>query len=144
MRKTPLNRKTELKRGGPIKPRNKDRKAREFARAYHSEDRVLFVKHGLRCCVPYCYRLPCENAHIEGGGMGRKAHYTKVVPFCPYHHREFHRLGSKDAFERHHRERDRDFDLDVEAQWTDEMWLACGAEFVEHHRRIQACQEDPC
>lgn len=142
MKKTPLKRHTELKRGGPIAPKNPDRKAREFVRAYHSEDRVLFVKHGLRCCVPHCYRMPCENAHIETGGMGRKAHYTKVVPMCGYHHREIHQLG-RETFETKHGDRGIAFDLDVEAEWTEQMWQACGAEFVEHHRRIQACQENP-
>jgi hypothetical protein len=143
LKKTPLKRTAGLKRSGSINPRNKDRRAREFARAYGCEDRVLFVKHGLRCVAPYCYRTTCDNAHIEGGGMGRKAHYTKIVPLCSGlagHHAQFHELGSKAAFEARHRERDRDFDLDVEAEWTETMWQTCGPEFVEHHRRLAAIE----
>lgn len=65
----------------PIKA--KKRTKAEYERIYHSEARVQFVK-----------RLPCvgcgrvlipklmDNAHIEPGGVGRKADYDKIVPLC--------------------------------------------------------------
>jgi hypothetical protein len=53
-----------------------------------------------------CGHGPCDNAHIETGGMGRKADYTKIIPLCCMdmnadnspgysrgHHGEMHRLG---------------------------------------------------
>jgi hypothetical protein len=55
------------------------RKAKNWKRAYGSAARVEWVKQ--QPCV-FCGLTPCENAHIETGGMGRKAHYTKVVPMC--------------------------------------------------------------
>lgn len=96
-------RKSPMKRGGRIKPVNRKRRQSEFARCYHSRERVAFVK-ALPCLV--CRRGPCDNAHIETGGMGRKADYTKIVPLCsmgaddPFgpgypkgHHGFFHQIG---------------------------------------------------
>lgn len=62
------------------KPRRKPRKPSEFARIYHSKQRVEFVK-SLPCaaCGVVGYS---ENAHIETGGMGRKADFDKIVPLC--------------------------------------------------------------
>lgn len=65
----------------PSKPiRKRPRSKSEFARIYGSKERVLFVKR-LKCCC--CGRIGwTENAHIENGGMGRKADYTKIIPLC--------------------------------------------------------------
>ena len=83
----------------PPKPirKNVQRSADEFVRCYLSEDRVEWVK-SLPCIVPDCMSLSqSENAHIEGGGTGRKADYTKIVPLCPGHHRRWahslHNMG---------------------------------------------------
>lgn len=86
-----------------VKRRNPKRQRSEFARCYHSKERVAFVK-ALPCIV--CGHGPCDNAHIESDGMGRKAHYTKIVPLCCMpsdapnspgyergHHGRMHRLG---------------------------------------------------
>lgn len=94
-----------IARSGPPKKRNAKRRVTEFARCYHSRKRVLFVK-GLPCII--CGHGPCDNAHIENGGAGRKADYAKIVPLCcmpmdhPYspgyprgHHGELHRIGVK-------------------------------------------------
>lgn len=78
------------------------RKEAEFARTYHSEERVLFVKFANRCEVPHCLGRP-ENAHLETEGTSRKAHYTRIAPLCGGHHRNFakslHRMGSVEAFD---------------------------------------------
>lgn len=87
-RRAPLRRKTSLKsktpnarktRTKPVKKVNVKRKAKEFARTYHSRARVLWVQDQ-PCCV--CGRTPSQNCHIETGGMRRKANYDKVVSMC--------------------------------------------------------------
>ena len=82
----------------PAKPRrvkrvNKKRKASEFARCYHSKERVEWVK-SMRCILrtPFCTG-PSENAHTVGGGAGRKADYATIIPLCNAHHRDLHTLG---------------------------------------------------
>lgn len=74
-----------LKRSNPV------RKAKEFARTYHSSERVEFVK-SLPCLVADCRsRLSStserDNAHLVPDGLSRKGHYTKIVPLCRAHHR---------------------------------------------------------
>lgn len=74
----------------------KKRTPAEYARIYHSRARVSWVK-SLPCCA--CSGLSAffdeatagrsHNAHTEIGGMGRKAGYETVVPFCPSHHRRY-------------------------------------------------------
>ncbi len=77
-----------------VKKRNAGRRVSEFARAYGSRARVQFVKQ-YACLVgdAYCIGEPIDNAHTIGGGMGRKADATTIVPLCRYHHRELHRHG---------------------------------------------------
>lgn len=76
-----LNRRKPLKRSA-IPPRNPKRRRSEFARCYHSKERVEFVK-----------RMPCircglhgysDNAHVgrKGAGAGRKADYDQIAPLC--------------------------------------------------------------
>ena len=89
-------------------------------RCYLSEDRVEWVK-SLPCIVPDCMSLSqSENAHIEGGGTGRKADYTKIVPLCPGHHRRWahslHHMG-REEFEGHHL-----VDLAALALDTERIW----------------------
>lgn len=101
MRRTRLNRGKGLERGpGPkrktrLKPVNRDRKRREFARCYGSVERVKRMKR--RPCDA-CGRVPTEDAlnetsHIEREGMGRKASWRETVTHCPPCHRRFHALG---------------------------------------------------
>ena len=85
MRRTPLRpSRTPIARGATPKASNPKRKAREFARTYHSVERVEFVK-AMPCalCRATC---PSQNAHTTGGGMGRKGAYTTIVPLCPRCH----------------------------------------------------------
>ncbi len=83
---------------------NLERSAREFVRCYGSVRRVKAVR-AMECLVPGCHYL-AENAHTEGGGMGRKADACKVANICENHHTSrndsFHALGSARAFNRHH------------------------------------------
>ena len=72
---------------GKIKQWAKKRKAKEFARCYHSVERVEFVK-SLPCsaCGVVGYS---QNAHVLGNdGMGRKKGYETIAPLCgPRPHR---------------------------------------------------------
>lgn len=83
-----LRRKSPLARGGRVKP--KKRTASEFSRIYGSKKRVAWVK-AQPCLV--CGSGPCENAHVVGGGMGRKASHTAIVPLCSSHHWQSHHYG---------------------------------------------------
>ncbi len=74
-----MKRKQPLKRRGSPRPVNTARKAREFARSFHSRARVEFVQ-SLPCIV--CGRTPSDSAHIEVLGMGIKADASKTVPLC--------------------------------------------------------------
>jgi len=69
------------------------RTAAEFARIYHSLDRVDWIRAG-NCEV--CGASPCDNAHLVriGGGVGRKGGYRGIGRLCPRHHREQHAIGS--------------------------------------------------
>jgi hypothetical protein len=78
--------------------RNGARRDREFARAYGSTERVILVQ-SLPCVV--CAATPCENAHTGRNHAGYKADADTIVPLCPAHHRELHRVG-RATFERVH------------------------------------------
>lgn len=80
-----------LRRRKSLRARNARRKAAEFVRAFHSEERVRFVRS--RPCVVCLKFGEIENAHIEGGGAARRADYTKIVPLCRTCHRRMHRMG---------------------------------------------------
>lgn len=123
----------------PIKRLNPRRRKSEFARCYHSKERVAFVK-SLPCVG--CGFDPrtniygaCENAHIETGGTSRKSDYTKVVPLCAPHpvggrigrlvvfrseegcHRDLHHLG-RESFEAKYK-----VNLEKAAAETEKRWL---------------------
>lgn len=80
-RKKPLQRSSPPKRSSRVKNVNRRRKAKEFARAYGSKERVTWVK-----------ARPCEacnvigysgNAHLLGnGGAGRKGRHTTIGALC--------------------------------------------------------------
>lgn len=91
----------------PLKPRTsriqrsalrrpKKRKPSEFARIYGSRERVRWVK-SLPCLVcaslirPELLSSQSDNAHTEGDGMGRKGHYTTIIPLCRSHHERYDR-----------------------------------------------------
>jgi hypothetical protein len=88
-------RRAPLPRGTTPLGRNRKRQQSEFARCYGSEERVEWVK-ALPCVV--CGYGPCDNAHVIGGGISRKAGYESIVPLCsgPHGcHAELHRIGVK-------------------------------------------------
>ena len=59
---------------------NKVRKAREWARAYGSEERVAWIRD--QPCVAG-HSGPCENSHLRSrSGAGRKGDAATVVPMC--------------------------------------------------------------
>lgn len=81
----------------PVKKVNVKRKRAAFAHAYHSKERVRFVK-SLPCTA--CAALSAlfaigtagasDNAHTESGeGKGLKAHYTTIIPLCRGHHTRY-------------------------------------------------------
>jgi hypothetical protein len=125
----PALRRKPLPRKRPVAKRNPSRRKKEFARAYHSAERVHFVQ-SLPCvaCAELYAPEPCppapkiDNAHIETDGVGRKAHYTKIVPLCNYlpdvpgHHPYLHAWGRKE-FERITR-----VDLEAAAARTEQAW----------------------
>lgn len=100
-RKTPMPRGSgSLSRSGrpqrktAMRKRNPKRRVSEFARCYHSRERVRFVK-GLACvaCVAlhplfvFVKNGERDNAHTVTDGAGRKAGYETIVPLCRSHHR---------------------------------------------------------
>lgn len=113
-----------MRRSKGIRRRNPKRRASEFARCYHSKERVEFVK-SLPCVA--CGRGGLsENAHIETGGMGRKSGFEKIVPLCGYRDRLAHgchrlldeRMG-RARFEKTFK-----INLDDAAAETERLWLA--------------------
>ena len=107
------------KRQTSIRKRNPKRQRSEFARAYGSKERVEWIQ-GLPCVA--CLQSPCDNAHIESGGKGRKADADKIVPLCSDRvgdegcHTELHRVG-RYTFERIYR-----IDLKQEASEVESLW----------------------
>ena len=114
------------KTSAPQKKRDRERKDREFARKYHSPERVFFVQVGMGCFIS---GKRAENAHIERDGAGLKASYKKIVGLSPHHHTQgryaLDKIGP-DAFEAHH-----DVDLEAQARRTDEAWRARGQQYVD-------------
>ena len=71
----------------PINKSNPVRRAREFARAYGSKERVQFVQT-IPCIL--CARTPSVNAHMKSkSGMGRKGDYTTISALCASCHLEY-------------------------------------------------------
>lgn len=119
-RTSSLHRQKRLVSVGRIRKRNAKRRAKEFARAYGSKKRVKFVQ-SLPCLVDGCNRYPLARmvAHIETGGMGRKADANLTVPLCFHHHIEvLHRIG-RESFEAKY-----GIDLQQLAADTESRWQA--------------------
>lgn len=101
-----------------VKNVNRRRRAKEFKRCYGSAARVEWVKN--RPCY-VCHREATaerlnENAHIVGGGAGRKSDAEKIVPLCPTCHAELHALQPV-AFEAKH-----GVSLELAAEATERAW----------------------
>lgn len=119
-RKAWLARSTKpLKRGGKPKAVNRKRKASEFVRCYGGRARVSWIAR--QWCV-ISGEGPCENVHVRGDGMGRKADARWIVPMVSRLHRELHRIG-KISFECVH-----GVDLDYLAEETEVAWQASQGE----------------
>jgi hypothetical protein len=74
-----IPRRTPLTRRARVKPVNPTRKARAFARAYGSRERVRWVQ-SLPCVG--CGGGPSDNAHTATGGTGYKADAETIAPLC--------------------------------------------------------------
>lgn len=106
--------------------KKKPRPKSETLRIYGGKKRIEFVK-SLACqvCAITGYT---ENAHIETGGMGRKADSRFIMALCgPHprrlvpgihigHHRLLHKLG-RETFERRY-----DLNLSACAAETEKLW----------------------
>lgn len=128
-RKTPLRARKPMGTGkSPAqKARDAERKAREYARKYGSTERAFYVAQ-LACVVPWCRSVGwMENAHIETGGVGRKADASKVVPCCARHHRTgpIAMHAGVETFQDEY-----GIDLEEAARLTEESWQRYGAEVV--------------
>lgn len=106
-----MKRKSLLTRSTRIKPMNAKRKAKEFARAYESEERVLWVR-SLPSVVSG--RGPCENAHIRSRGAGGGS--ADIVPLTASEHGDFHGWGRKEFEKRF------GVDLASEARRIERLW----------------------
>jgi hypothetical protein len=118
MKRTPLKRKTPLRSTGklkrtPLAPVNRKRKAKEWERAYGSEERVRWIQY-LPSVVSG--QTPCENAHVKTGGTGRKADACWIVPLTTAEHRELHDCGPETFQARH------EIDLIEQARLTEQAW----------------------
>lgn len=124
-RRSPTPRSSRPMKKTRLKP--KKRSAAEYARIYGSKARVEFVKAMpcVGCGRDWEHtRVPIDNAHIENGGVGRKADYTKIVPLCSRAapkfscHGRFHRHGREDL------EIWAGINLETAAAQTEAAWLA--------------------
>jgi hypothetical protein len=73
--------------------RKKERTENTFARCFHSKGRVEWVKS--QSCAATGKRGNIDNAHVadpfNDKGMGRRAHYSGIVPLSRDAHRLLHR-----------------------------------------------------
>lgn len=84
-----MKRTKPLKRKTPVKKRNAKRRESEFARCYHSRERVAFVK-SLPCAAKsWECRGAIHNAHTATGGIAWKAAASTIAPLCATHHERF-------------------------------------------------------
>jgi hypothetical protein len=111
-----------IARGARINPVNRERRAKNFERAYGSVSRVAFVR-ALPCLITG--QSPCDNVHVVGGGAGRKADAEWTVPLIREKHEELHRIGVA-SFEAKYADELRQQSLAWHAQHTDRLWRAFG------------------
>ena len=107
------------KRSGRIKP--KKRSAAERARIYGPAERREWIR--TQPCIACGEVGFSENAHTATEGMGRKAHYSMIVPLCgslwsivQNCHGELHRIGIKSFEEKY------GVDLQKAAAETEAKW----------------------
>lgn len=86
-----ISRKEPIIRTKRARWRNTKRHDREWVRAYHSVERVEFVK--ALPCVVTGEPGPCVNAHTLTGGTSRKGDYTTIIPVLASVHDAVHHRG---------------------------------------------------
>lgn len=97
-----------------LNPVNRQRRAKEFARAYGSKERVHWIQ-SLACLV--CLARPSENAHTPSrSGMGRKGDACTIVPLCSGCHHRLHQVGLETF------QRETNLDLAQCAEIIDAAW----------------------
>lgn len=112
MKRSPILRNSAPKKTNPA------RRRKAFVRVYHSPERVSWVKQQPCICKGRSCDGEIENAHVKGGGVGRKAGHEFIVPLCRRHHRVLHVQGVS-AFEGIY-----GLDLEAEARITELNWRA--------------------
>lgn len=124
IRRSPLPKRQQSIQRTRVKPVNRQRKAKSFARAYHSKARVEWVKRQpCAACLLIGYS---ENAHVgkQGKGAGRKGNADQIAPLC---RSTPNRLGCHvlfDEFPTQFYERYPQFDAVQECAQTEQDWLA--------------------
>lgn len=78
---------------------NYARSKKEFARCFHSVERVEFVK-AMPCVWCGCVGFS-ENAHTEVGGSGMRAGYETIVALCGGYHVLDNRPGCHFHYDNH-------------------------------------------
>lgn len=87
---------TLLEPGDGPPPINRERRDRDWPKAYHSERYVEEVQK-LACAIPGCDRRPIDAAHGEHS-KGAGGDWRTILPLCGGpggHHREQHDLGRR-------------------------------------------------
>ncbi len=100
------------------KPKRGKRKASETARIYGPEAFRDWLSR--RPCTA-CDGGPCECHHITGDGMGRKAHFSLIIPLCRRCHQEWHGTG-RHSFQAKYR-----FTAAIVAEDTHRAWQSYSA-----------------
>ena len=65
---------------------------KSFKRSFGSEERVYWIS---RHPSIVSGKIPCENAHVRTGGVGRKADSKWIVPLTFEEHQELHQKGQR-------------------------------------------------
>lgn len=86
MKRTPLTRKTPMKRSRPEFKSPHKRTPEQGG----DEEYLRWIRK-LPCCVTGCAATGSSHAHHStGAGMALKAHDRETMPLCATHHRQFH------------------------------------------------------
>lgn len=117
MKRSPLPPRRRPIRKTRVKKVNHARKAKALLRAYGPPERREFVR-ALSCRVVLCVLGPIEQVHAAGGGVGRKADASLILPLCRDHHRLLHTMGVK-SFERVF-----NINLREQASITERLWAS--------------------
>lgn len=108
LKRTPLHRKTPMRRTGRIKSTNPKRRRESFVRNFGERGEAV---RAMRCLVGIGCRGPVQAAHVKARGMGgRGGDRRSLVPFCAGHHDEQSRRGVKTFAAAHQ------LNLDAEAE----------------------------